>query len=143
MFSLPGTSAWTCHAWLEDEAPDSEAINLNPAAETGGLPNLLRYAFGGTFADTTSDLRPQLLPFESGPGGTETPFRFTRRAGLADVGLVIEKSSDLGDWTAVDAADVDFLGETTEGDESWEARVPFDDDRIFLRLNELNPPTDL
>jgi len=71
---------------------------------------------------------------------TEIPFRFTQRPGLADLARVVETSSDLADWTAVDAAGVDFLGETPGGDETWEARVPFGDHRGFLRLKALNPP---
>lgn len=140
MFSLLGATAWTYHTWLEDARPLAEAVDPQPSAANGGLPNLLRYAAGGGFDTPAPDLRPELLPLETTPGGEEAPFRFTRRPELADIELVVQESTDLETWTPVDAADIQSLGSTADGNDAFEARLPFDGDRLFLRLKANNPP---
>ena len=141
MFSLTGTEAWTYHTWLRQVQPPEPATGRHPDDKTGGLPNLIRYALGGDFTTPAAALQPELRPLESGSGGTEAPIRFTRRPGVVDVEFIVEQSDDLENWTAVDSGQIEALAPTPEGNEAYEARVPYSGDRLFLRLNTANPPT--
>ena len=141
MFSLLGTETWTYHTWLETTQPSDASLGLQPSDETGGLPNLIRYALGGDFATPAADLRPQLQPLASTPGGTEAALRFTQRPALIDVEFIVEQSGDLSTWTPVDSSAVHPLAPTPEGDDAFEVRVPYQGDSLFLRLNTEHPPT--
>lgn len=133
MFSLLGTEAWTYHTWLESsEGAAPDATKRQPGDRVEGLPNRIRYAIGGDFETPAAELRPELRPLEN--GDTEVPFRYTQRTDLADVTLFVETSIDLETWTTVDSGDIQSLGPASGGEESFEARVPYNGDRVFLRL---------
>lgn len=141
MFSLLGTQAWTYHTWLDDAQIPAETNGLQPSDQSNGLENLIRYALGGDFDTPANEIGPQVQPLENTPGGPEAKLRYTRRPGIADVTFVVEQSDDLENWTAVDPSGIEELPPTPEGNEAFEARIPYDGDRLFLRLNTENPPS--
>jgi hypothetical protein len=141
MFSLLGTEAWTYHTWLAAAEGFGAADGGRPDDQNEGLPNLIRYALGGDFSTPAAQIRPQLQALESTLGGPEAALRYTQRPAVVDVAFIVEQSSDLVDWTPVPGSQIEELAPTPEGNASFEARVPYNGDRLFLRINTENPPT--
>lgn len=136
-----GTEATTFHRWLSetDLTPAQADITADPTGD--GLPNLLRYALGGTLAEPASLLRPSLGSLVAGETGPYLPFTFTQRRDMADVALQVEASPDLEAWDPLPSDLIFFLGPQDAETDLFEARVPKNGKApAFLRLRALHPP---
>lgn len=89
-------SAWQFWAF-PDSADRANPLIAGPSADplNSGMPNLLRYAFGLTLTDSSTN---QTLEFVS---TVETPtLRFPFDSGRADIACLVEATSDLSDWSS-------------------------------------------
>ncbi len=96
-------------------------------SDNDGLSNLAEYALG---------LDPKQPDADQLPGavieGAHCVFRFQKKAGLTDVTVLVQASTDLEDWTTI----TDTLLDTADGLESRQAVLPVvPEPRRFLRLS--------
>jgi hypothetical protein len=131
-----GFSAWQQDAFTPEELADPDVSG--PLAESGGIPNLLRYAFGLDRAGNFAAVRPTAEVLEN-----VRVFRHRRL--LADdsgVDYVVESASDLqlADWDAADVGtDLIDQGAVPTGDGQTETvEYHLDDDLLpsprYIRL---------
>jgi hypothetical protein len=141
-FRADGTEATTFHKWAAAESISAEEGEPSDILDGDKVPNLIRYAMGGSASDEGVTLLPALQEVLEINEERFLPYRFTKRRHMADVDLRVELSTDLETWTPFSPSNVVHLNEfDTPTTRTFEARLPIaEQDKAFLRVNALYPP---
>lgn len=102
-------TAWHYADWVQAAGFSADQTGYQPGdAPGGGVPNLLRYAFGGNVGSTTPPA-PELVP-----AGAGRAFRLPLRDDAGDASVVVEASEDGTSWTTI-AAGITVPGDIALG----------------------------